>query len=94
MSLRWPAPGNCQREAWRFNSAKRISEAATFADLPGGHSEGYDDSHKQVFKHFYARVADPSVRINYPTFEDGLHGMILLEAVAKSAQKRAWVDVQ
>ena len=28
--------------------------AASFADLPGGHSEGYDDSHKQVFKHFYA----------------------------------------
>ncbi len=32
--------------------------AAAFADLPGGHSEGYDDTHKQVFKRFYARVAD------------------------------------
>ncbi len=69
-------------------------EAATFADLPGGHSEGYDDSHKQVFKRFYARVADPSAPIDYPTFEDGLHGMILLDAVARSAEKRAWVDVQ
>lgn len=68
-------------------------EAAAFADLPGGHSEGYDDSHKQVFKHFYARVADPSAPIEYPTFEDGLHGMILLERVAESAAKRAWVDV-
>jgi predicted dehydrogenase len=67
--------------------------AAAFADLPGGHSEGYDDSHKQVFKHFYARVADPSVAIDYPTFEDGLHGMILLEKVAESAEKRAWVEV-
>jgi len=67
--------------------------AAAFADLPGGHSEGYDDSHKQVFKHFYARVADPSVPIDYPTFEDGLHGMILLEKVAESAAKRAWVEV-
>ncbi len=67
--------------------------AAAFADLPGGHSEGYDDSHKQVFKHFYARVADRSVPINYPTFEDGLHGMILLEKVSESAEKRAWVDV-
>lgn len=68
-------------------------EAAAFADLPGGHSEGYDDSHKQVFKHFYARVADPSVPINYPTFEDGLHGMILLGKVAESAAKQAWVEV-
>ncbi|MBV9761305.1 MAG: Gfo/Idh/MocA family oxidoreductase [Acidobacteriaceae bacterium] len=68
-------------------------QAAGFADLPGGHSEGYDDSHKQVFKHFYARVADRSVPIDYPTFEDGLHGMILLAKVAESAAKRGWVEV-
>jgi predicted dehydrogenase len=67
--------------------------AAAFADLPGGHSEGYDDSHKQVFKNFYKRVADPSAAIDYPTFADGLHGMILLEAVAASNAKRGWVDV-
>ncbi|HEX3682322.1 MAG TPA: Gfo/Idh/MocA family oxidoreductase [Bryobacteraceae bacterium] len=67
--------------------------AAEFADLPGGHSEGYDDSHKQVFKHFYARVADPAAPVNYPTFEDGLHGMILLEKVAESAAKHAWIEV-
>jgi predicted dehydrogenase len=68
-------------------------EAATFADLPGGHSEGYDDSHKQVFKRFYAKVADRSAPVDYPTFEDGLHGMILLEKVMESAAKRGWVDV-
>ncbi|MDQ2774454.1 MAG: gfo/Idh/MocA family oxidoreductase, partial [Acidobacteriota bacterium] len=67
--------------------------AAKFADLPGGHSEGYDDSHKQVFKNFYARIADPSIPINYPTFEDGLRGMILLEKVAESSAKQAWVQV-
>lgn len=67
--------------------------AAKFADLPGGHSEGYDDSHKQVFKNFYARVADPSVAIDYPTFEDGLRGMVLLEKVSESAEKQAWVKV-
>ena len=69
-------------------------EAAAFADLPGGHSEGYDDSHKQVFKRFYAKVADPSAPVEYPTFEDGLHGMILLEAVGQSAEKRGWIDVK
>lgn len=68
-------------------------EAAKFADLPGGHSEGYDDSHKQVFKNFYARIADPSIAVDYPTFEDGLHGMILLAKVAESSQKKAWVEV-
>ncbi|HMF78214.1 MAG TPA: Gfo/Idh/MocA family oxidoreductase [Bryobacteraceae bacterium] len=68
-------------------------EAAGFADLPGGHSEGYDDSHKQVFKRFYAKVANPSAPVEYPTFEDGLRGMILLEKVAESSAKRAWVKV-
>jgi predicted dehydrogenase len=67
--------------------------AAGFADLPGGHSEGYDDSHKQVFKRFYAKVADPSAPVDFPTFADGLHGMELLEKTAESNAKRAWVEV-
>jgi predicted dehydrogenase len=67
--------------------------AAKFADLPGGHSEGYDDSHKQVFKRFYAKIADPNAPVDYPTFEDGLRGMILLSKVAESAANQAWVKV-
>jgi predicted dehydrogenase len=67
--------------------------AAAFADLPGGHSEGYDDTHKQVFKRFYAKVANPSAPVDYPTFEDGLRGMVLLEKVADSAEKTTWIEV-
>lgn len=66
--------------------------AAGFADLPGGHSEGYDDAHKQVFKRFYAKVADPSAPVDYPTFADGLWGMHLLGKVLESSEKRGWVD--
>jgi predicted dehydrogenase len=67
--------------------------AAAYADLPGGHSEGYDDTHKQVFKRFYARVADGAAPVEYPTFEDGLVGMRLLEKVGESAGKRGWVAI-
>jgi predicted dehydrogenase len=67
--------------------------AAAYADLPGGHSEGYDDTHKQVFKRFYARVADPAAPIEYPTFQDGMWGMQLLEKIAESSKKRGWVTV-
>ena len=67
---------------------------ARSADLPGGHSEGYDDSHKQLYKRFYARVADPSVPVDYPTFADGLRGMKLLEAVLESHTRRGWVEVR
>jgi predicted dehydrogenase len=67
--------------------------AAAFADLPGGHSEGYDDTHKQVFKRFYAKVADAAAPVDYPTFQDGLLGMQLLEKVLESARKQSWVKV-
>ncbi len=66
--------------------------AQGFADLPGGHSEGYDDSHKQLFRRFYRRVMDPNLPIDYPTFEDGLRGMKLITKALESAASRAWVD--
>jgi predicted dehydrogenase len=69
-------------------------DAQSYADLPGGHSEGYDDAHKQVFKRFYRRVADGSAAVEYPTFADGLHGMKLLEKVIESNEKRGWVDTK
>jgi predicted dehydrogenase len=71
-----------------------MGDAATYADLPGGHSEGYDDTHKQVYKRFYRKVADPSAPIEYPTFADGLHGMKLLEKVIESNEKRGWVTTR
>jgi predicted dehydrogenase len=66
--------------------------AAAYADLPGGHSEGYDDAHKQVFRRFYRKVADPAAPVEYPTFEDGLWGMQLLEKVLESVARRGWVE--
>jgi predicted dehydrogenase len=65
--------------------------AATFADLPGGHSEGYDDTHKQVYRRFYRRIADPSAPVDFPTFEDGVWGMELLEKIMESHKSRSWV---
>src|SRR5580698_946771 len=36
--------------------------ARRYADLPGGHSEGYDDTFKQLFRRFYRTVADRTAR--------------------------------
>ena len=33
-------------------------EAQSYTDLPGGHSEGYPDTFKQIFRRFYRRVMD------------------------------------
>jgi predicted dehydrogenase len=68
-------------------------KARSFADLPGGHSEGYDDTFKQVFRRFYRTVADRKAAVEYPTFEDGLRQMEILEAVLESSRKRAWVEL-
>jgi predicted dehydrogenase len=68
--------------------------ARSYADLPGGHSEGYDDTFKQIFRRFYRRVADASAPIEYPTFEDGIRQLRVLDAVIESSSKRAWVQVQ
>jgi len=67
--------------------------ARSWADLPGGHSEGYDDTFKQIFRRFYRRVADPQAPIEYPTFEDGIRQLRVLDSVLESSQKRAWVQV-
>lgn len=68
-------------------------EARNFADLPGGHSEGYDDTFKQTFRRFYRRVADQSAPVEYPTFADGIRQMRIIEAVLDSAKKREWAEV-
>ena len=67
--------------------------AKSYADLPGGHSEGYDDTFKQVFRRFYQSIADPAAEPQYPQFADGLRQLTILEAELESNQTRGWVDV-
>jgi predicted dehydrogenase len=102
-SVAWNA--ECPDELWigHRNSPNQIvvkdpslltKEAASWADLPGGHSEGYDDTFKQIFRRFYRRVADEKTPIEYPTFEDGIRQMRVLDAVLESSRKKAWVPAQ
>jgi predicted dehydrogenase len=71
-----------------------MKEAArSYADLPGGHSEGYDDTFKQVFRRFYASIEDPAATPEYPQFVDGLRQLTILETEMASSEKRAWLDV-
>ena len=69
------------------------SHVRSFADLPGGHSEGYDDTFKQVFRRFYASLDNPAGVPEYPQFADGLRQMRILEAEMESSRTRAWVEV-
>ena len=68
--------------------------ARSYADLPGGHSEGYDDTFKQVFRRFYQSIADPTLEAEYPQFGDGLRQLEILETELNSNRLHAWVDVE
>jgi predicted dehydrogenase len=68
------------------------SAARSYADLPGGHSEGYDDTFKQVFRRFYASIAAASAP-EYPQFVDGIRQLRIVNAALESDRTRGWVDV-
>ena len=68
-------------------------KARAFADYPGGHAEGYPDTHKQLFRRFYASIADSALTPDYPVFADGLRQMKILDAELASHKNRAWVSV-
>lgn len=67
--------------------------AQPFADLPGGHSEGYDDTFKQIFRRFYASINDPAAPRDYPQFSDGLRQLVILDAELRSSRVREWIEM-
>ena len=70
-------------------------ESRVYAAYPAGHPEGYPDTFVQLFKDVYRYIAagDFHAPRTFPTFETGHEELVLCEAIAESAQKKAWVDV-
>ena len=70
------------------------ARARGFADLPGGHAEGYSDTFKQFFRRFYAACRDRSLAGEVPGFDAGLRQLRLVEAVLRSGAEGGWVEVE
>ena len=70
-------------------------EAAVRTTLPAGHSEGYADTFKELYRAVYAAVAagGMSDEPDFPTFADGHRENVLAEAILRSARERRWVEV-
>jgi predicted dehydrogenase len=71
--------------------------ARRFAHYPGGHPEGYPDGPRNLFGNLYRYIRegrtpgrDPA---DFPTFEDGHAEVVIVEAVLRSHERQAWVDV-
>jgi predicted dehydrogenase len=71
--------------------------AAGLARYPGGHQEGWPDAMRNLMSDFYGAVAarrnGASYRPTFASFEEAHHVMHVIEAVARSAEVGAWVDV-
>jgi predicted dehydrogenase len=66
-----------------------------FANYPGGHSEGFADTFKQLFRavYDYIEAGDFKAPRPFPTFADGHREVVLCEAILRSHRERRWVDV-
>lgn len=73
--------------------------AAQATSHPAGHAEGFSETWKQLFAHFYRAVAmeteltEPQGLVPLASFADGWREAVLGEAILQSHQRRAWVDV-
>lgn len=62
---------------------------------PGGHTEGFPDTFKQLYRVIYAYIGagDYTAPRAFPTFEDGHHEMVLCDRIAQSHAEQRWVSV-
>jgi predicted dehydrogenase len=69
-------------------------DVAGFTDYPGGHAEGFADSHKMHHRAVYQHIASgrktPAL---FATAADGHHEVKLCEAILRSSRAKAWVKV-
>ena len=69
-------------------------DIAGFTDNPGGHPEGFPDSHKMHYRAVYQHIAsDRQTPALFATAADGHHEVKLCEAVLKSSATRKWTRV-
>jgi predicted dehydrogenase len=69
--------------------------ARRFTGYPGGLSEGFPDTFKQLYRAIYGylQAGDFSRPKPYPTFDDGHLQVLLCDRIVESHQARRWVEV-
>ncbi|MCH7990602.1 MAG: Gfo/Idh/MocA family oxidoreductase [Planctomycetes bacterium] len=73
-----------------------LHEAAReYAHYPGGHTEGYPDGPKNLFRNVYRAVEKGTMpdKPDWSTFEDGHKEVAICEAILASHKSQSWVEV-
>lgn len=69
-------------------------DATSCIGYPGGHTEGFPDTSKQMFLKLYRYIENGGVTSGepalFPTFEAGLREMEICDAILKSAREDSW----
>lgn len=71
-------------------------EARWSAGYPGGHTEGFPDTFKQLHAavYNYIEAGDFSAEPDFPTFQDGHNTLAVDQAILKSAEEGRWTKVK
>jgi predicted dehydrogenase len=71
-------------------------EARWSASYPGGHTEGFPDTFKQlqVAVYDYIEAGNYKAEPNFPTFQDGHNTLAVDQAILKSAEEGRWAKVE
>jgi predicted dehydrogenase len=102
-SVRWDLQQPNEVHVGRRDEPNQVLQRATagfsedvagFTDYPGGHPEGFPDSHKMHYRAIYEHIAgDRKAPPLFATAADGHHEVRLCEAILRSSQAGRWVKV-
>jgi len=102
-SVRWDLAQPNEIQVGRRDEPNQILQRATagftediagFTDYPGGHAEGFSDSHKMQYRAVYEHIASgKKTPLLFATAQDGHDEVKLCEAVLKSSAQKKWVTV-
>ncbi len=72
-----------------------LDDSRWTASYPGGHTEGFPDTFKQLQTAVYRYIAagDYDAEPDFPTFGDGHNTILVDEAILKSARENRWVEI-
>ena len=86
------------RQIWRRGNGYIGSEGQRFTRIPAGHPEGYLEAFANIYREGFRAIAAevegrPMPRnLDFPTIDDGVEGMVFIEAVVRSSKLGArWV---
>jgi predicted dehydrogenase len=70
----------------------------TSARYPGGHQEGFPDSHTHCERTIYEYIREEKHKSgaepDFPTFQAGHEEQLICEAILESSKKKEWVEVK